>query len=125
MVTTAGIISTVAGNGGAGGYSGDGVQATAAELNTPSTVAFDAAGNMYIADFNNHRIRKVNTSGIISTVAGTVGFSGDGGQATAAELWFPHCIVFDATDNMYIADEFNNRIRKVNTAGACKVVRVL
>lgn len=122
-INTAGVITTVAGNGNYG-FSGDGGQATATELHAPSDVKFDAVGNMYIADFNNHRIRKVNTTGIISTVAGngTAGFSGDGGQATSAELWFPHCIVFDAIGNMYIADDFNNRIRKVNTAGIISTV---
>ena len=117
------IITTVAGSGPAltnpGGYSGDGGQATAAELSIPEAVVFDAAGNLYIADWNNHVIRKVNTAGIITTVAGTVthGFSGDGGPATAAQLNGPSAVAFDAHNNLYIADYYNNRVRMVNTAG--------
>ncbi len=118
MVTTASIISTIAGTGTAG-YSGDGGQATAAKLNYPVAVAFDTAGNLYITDFSNSRIRMVNTAGIISTIAGngTAGYSGDGGQATAAELNYPVGIVFDSVGNLYIADQANRRVRKVNTAG--------
>jgi sugar lactone lactonase YvrE len=118
------IITTVAGTGTAG-YTGDGGQATSAELNWPNAVAFDTAGNMYIVDTNNQRIRKVNTAGIISTFAGNgacCGFSGDGGQATAAELYNPSGIAFDAAGNFYIADMANNRIRKVNTAGVISTV---
>jgi hypothetical protein len=117
-VNTSGIISTVAGNGTAG-YSGDGGQATAAELNSCSTLWVDTLGNMYISDDLNNRIRKVNTSGIISTIAGngTAGFSGDGGPATAAELDRSDAVVFDVAGNMYISEENNSRIRKVNPAG--------
>ena len=117
-VTTAGIISTFAG-GALGGYGGDGGQATAAKLNTPRDITFDAAGNLYIADSDNMRIRKVSTSGIITTIAGTgtQSFGGDGGVATAAKLNQPFGINFDAAGNLYIGDEGNNRIRKINTAG--------
>jgi hypothetical protein len=117
-VTTAGIISTIAGNG-TNGYSGDGGQATAAELNGPDQMACDAIGNLYIGDNSNHRVRKITTAGIISTIAGngTFGFSGDGGQATAAELYFPNFITLDVAGNIYIDDSNNNRIRKINTAG--------
>jgi sugar lactone lactonase YvrE len=109
---------------GGGSYSGDGGQATVANLNNPNGVAFDAAGNMYIADQNNARIRMVNTAGIIITIAGdsTGGYSGDGGQATAAELADPDGITFDAAGNLYIADAFNNRVRIVNTAGIITTV---
>src|SRR5580698_6992059 len=88
--TNSGKIFTIAGNG-IEGYSGNGGQATAAELTLPCGVAVDASGNIYIADGGNSLIRKVNTSGIISTFAGVryVGYSGDGGAATAAELNFP------------------------------------
>ncbi len=119
MVNTAGIISTVAGNATAG-YTGDGGQATAAELNYPNGVATDATGNLYISDSGNSLIRKVNSSGIISTVVGyttTPGYSGDGGQATAASISQPYGVTFDASGNMYIPDEFNNVVRKVNTTG--------
>ncbi len=116
-----GLITTVAGNG-IGGFSGDGGTATAAELASPSGVAIDGVGNLYIADTNNHRIRKVDaTSGLISTVAGTGAtgftsgsFSGDGGAATAANLNYPADITVDVAGNLYIADTNNFRIRKVD-----------
>jgi hypothetical protein len=113
-VTSAGIITTVAGKG-TGGYSGDGGAATSASLLWPHGVAVDATGNLYIADKNNNRIRKVTPSGIISTVAGNgaYGYSGDGGPATAASLQWPHGVAVDAAGNLYIADTSNHRIRKV------------
>ncbi|HTB31647.1 MAG TPA: T9SS type A sorting domain-containing protein [Bacteroidia bacterium] len=113
-INTSGIISTVAGNGYlAGGFSGDGGPATAAELNDPSGVTADAYGNVFIADGSNVRIRMVDNSGIISTFAGNGagGFSGDGGPATAAELRQTNELAFDASGNFYIADQGNNRIR--------------
>lgn len=113
-----GVITTVAGNGTAG-YSGDGGAATSAELNQPNGMAVDNAGNLYIADTANQRIRKVTAStGIITTVAGnyTEGFSGDGGPATSAELAAPYAVVVDSAGNLYIADDSNNRIRKVNAS---------
>ena len=117
-VNTAGIITTIAGNG-TNGYSGDGGQATAAELWTPEGINIDAIGNLYIADWGNNKIRKINTLGIISTLAGneTSCYSGDGGQATAAELRLPSDVAIDALGNIYIADASNNLIRKVNTSG--------
>ncbi len=117
------IIVTIAGNH-ASGYTGDGGYATAAELWYPNGTAVDAAGNVYIADANNNVIRKVNTSGIISTFAGTgtIGFSGDGGQATASQLYYPLGMAFDAAGNMYITDDGNMRIRKVNTSGIISTV---
>jgi len=117
-VNTAGIASTFAGNG-TGGYSGDGGQATAAEISGPIGVSLDGSGNIYISDSGNGCVRKISTAGIISTVAGTgmQGYSGDGGQATAAKLSGPHAVAFDAQSNMYIVDQDNNRIRMVNTAG--------
>ena len=113
-------ISTFVGYTNAAGYAGDGAQATTAKLNGPSGIAFDAVGNLYIADCNNNRIRKVNTSGIITTIVnstGNSGFSGDGVQATAAKIYKPTDVKLDAVGNLYIADSYNNRIRKVNTAG--------
>jgi sugar lactone lactonase YvrE len=128
-VNTAGIISTIAGIGGAWGYSGDGGQATAAQLGYPNGLAFDALNNLYIVDQTNNRIRKVNTAGIITTIAGngfgaptSGGYSGDGGAATAAELWEPVDIVFDALGNLYISDWDNNVIRQVNTSGVIHTV---
>jgi len=111
-------ISTIAGNG-ISGYTGDGGASTSAQLNAPYGTRFDASGNMYIADALNHRIRKINTNGIITTIAGTgvTGYSGDGGPATAAQLYRPTDIAIDATGNMYISDEFNHCIRKIDTLG--------
>jgi secreted PhoX family phosphatase len=117
-VNALGIISTVAGNNNYG-YSGDGGPATAAEFKTTTGICFDNAGNLYIADDQAYVIRMVNSAGIISTFAGTgtLGFSGDGGPATAAQLKTPAGITFDDSGNLYIADRSNQRIRKVNTSG--------
>ena len=117
-IDTSGIITTIAGTG-TSGYNGDSIAASSAELSYPITLAFDHSGNMYIADANNQRIRKVNALGIISTVAGTgtAGFSGDGGPAVSAELNNPYGIALDAAGNIYIGDQSNNRIRKINTSG--------
>ncbi|MHB8401242.1 MAG: NHL domain-containing protein [Bacteroidia bacterium] len=122
-VNTSGIISTVAGNGTTG-YTGDGGQATAAELNAPVGVAIDTKGILYIADEFNNRIRKVNTQGIISTIAGTGnnGFSGDGGQATNAEISSPQGLAVDANGNIYLVDYGNSRIRKVDTLGIISTI---
>jgi sugar lactone lactonase YvrE len=113
-VSTAGIITTVAGTT-TGGFSGDGGAATAAKISMPSAVAFDSAGNLYIADYYNNRIRKVSTGGTISTVAGTssAGYNGDGIAATAATLSEPWGVAVDAAGAIYIADRYNFRIRKV------------
>jgi len=122
-VTAAGAISTIAGTGTAG-YNSDGILATGAYLNQPIDVAVDGAGNVYIADSSNQRIRKIATSGIISTVAGTgtSGFSGDGGLATAAKIYLPEGIALDSSGNLYIADTYNNRIRVVGTNGVIKTI---
>jgi len=123
IAMTAGSIYTVAGTGSYG-YSGDGGPATDAQLRYPGGVAIDSAGNLYLADTNNHRIRKVNTGGTITTIAGTgeAGYSGDGGAATSAKLYQPRGIAIDSADNLYIADYYNNRIRKVNTGGTITTV---
>lgn len=113
-------ISTVAGSiTQRFGYSGDGGLATAATLAAPQSVTVDANGNLFIADTNNNVVRKVNTSGIITTVAGngTPGLSGDGGLATAAQLFFPYDVTVDANGTLYIADSLNNEIRKVDGSG--------
>jgi trimeric autotransporter adhesin len=118
MVTTGGIISTFVGNG-IGGFSGDGGLATAAEIHYPWGMIFDASGNFYVVEEGSNRVRIVNTGGIINTFAGSgiLGFSGDGGQATAAEFYEPTGITLDASGNVYIADQYNNRIRMVNASG--------
>src|ERR1700758_2934034 len=117
------IITTVAGNGIAG-FSGDGGSASTAEINYPTGVTLDAVGNLYIADYGNSCIRKVNTLGVISTFAGNgmVSYSGDGGQATNAELNHPNGMAIDVAGNLYIADVFNNCIRKVITSGIISTV---
>lgn len=122
-VSAVGIISTVAGTATTNpnkGFTGDGGPATSAELNNPYAIAFDSAGNLYIADTNNNVVRKVAAkTGIITTVAGDYakgyGFSGDGGPATSAQLSGPAGIAVDKVGNLYIADSGNNVIRKVTT----------
>ncbi len=120
-VNTSGRISTIAGNANFNGYSGDGGQATAAEMNYPVGISVDINLNVYIADQVNNVIRKVNTAGIITTVAGkgplAGGFSGNGGQATNAELNQPTGVAVDNSGNMYIADYNNSVVRAVNTSG--------
>lgn len=113
-----GIITTIAGNG-IGGYNGDGITATTAELDSPSSIAFDASGNMYISDYNNNRIREVNTVGIINTIAGTgtAGYTGDNGPATTAQIEDAWHISVDKTGSLYMVDRNGNYVRKINTAG--------
>ncbi len=116
---TAGIISTIAGTGD-GAYAGDGGAATSASLNTPSGLAIDGAGSLYIADSLNNRIRKVDAAtGIISTVAGSGDPGsptqvGDGGLATEANLNQPQGVTVDPDGNLFIADTGNQRIRRVD-----------
>jgi sugar lactone lactonase YvrE len=111
----AGIITTVAGNG-TQGYGGDRGPATSASLNIPRGVAVDSSGNLFIGDSQNYRVRKVDTTGTITTVAGngTQGFSGDGGPAINAELGWPSGVTLDALGNLLIADSINHRIRRVD-----------
>jgi len=114
-----GNISTVAGNGEPG-FSGDGLSAAKAQLNGPWGVAVDAAGILYIADSNNRRIRKVSSSGVITTVAGNgvvSGYAGDGGPATQAPLGSPYGVTLDQAGNIYIADTFFDAVRKVGVDG--------
>ena len=122
-VTPDGTATIVAGNG-SWGYSGDGGPATSAQLNGPSGVAADFSGNLLIADTLNNRIRKVAPDGTIWTVAGNGvhGYSGDGGPATGAELAGPSDVAVDLAGNLYIADNGNNRIRKVTPDGAISTV---
>jgi len=117
-IDTSGKITTIAGNG-TRGYSGDGAAATAAALWFPCGLAFDNSGNLYISDYGNSTVRKVDSKGTISTVAGTgsYGFSGDGGSASKAALAYPYAIAFDSAGNLLIADTGNTDIRKVDTSG--------
>jgi NHL repeat len=118
-----GTIYTVAGTGAAG-FSGDGGKAASAALNTPAGLAVDGAGNLYIADTGNHRIRKVSPAGVITTIAGTGsgGFSGDGGPATAAQLFSPVGIALDGRGGLYVADLGNNRVRRIAPDGTTSTV---
>jgi hypothetical protein len=117
-VNPAGMISTVVGTGKLG-FSGDGGPATEARLNFPTLMATDLAGNLFISDGDNNRVRKVSPEGLITTVAGTgkAGFSGDGGPATEAQLYWPRGLAVDATGNLFIADHYNHRIRKMSPDG--------
>ncbi|MDP7058589.1 MAG: NHL repeat-containing protein, partial [Nitrospinaceae bacterium] len=121
-VSPDGIITTVAGTGIAG-YEGDGGPALKASLNFPAGLVF-YNGSLYIADRNNHRVRKIDSDGIITTVAGTgvPGCCEDGGPATWAPLHFPSDVDFDSSGNFYISDRSNNRIRKVDTNGTIMTV---
>jgi sugar lactone lactonase YvrE len=122
-VTADGKISTVAGTGAAT-FGGDGSQAVSAQLSCPHGVAVDGAGNLYVADYKNHRVRKVTADGKISTVAGTgaADFGGDSGPATAARLNMPLGVVVDSTGTLYIADYHNHRVRKVTADGKISTV---
>jgi hypothetical protein len=123
-VGTNGIITTVAGNGN-GGYSGDGDYATNESLTGPAGIAAGVSGDLFISDNGNQLIRRVDSNGIISTVAGngTTGFSGDGGSATNAALNSAVGVAVDASGNLFIADGGNNRIRKVVNQEAVLVLR--
>ncbi len=113
-----GTLTRIAG-GAISGFSGDGGLAVNAQLRTPYGLALDSAGNLYIADYGNHRIRKVDASGVITTFAGNggVGLSGDDNAATGAMLHYPCGMAFDASGSLYFADSGNHRIRKINTDG--------
>ena len=113
-VDSAGIITTVAGTGGAG-YNGDGIPATQAQLNEPLDAKVGPDGALYIADTGNNRVRRVDASGIITTIAGTgiEGNSGDGGPATEAELFNPRALQFDSAGNLWFSDSGNSTIRKI------------
>ena len=123
------VIETIAGNGVAG-YSGDGGAAILCELDNPDYLVFDHATNIYIADEHNHVVRKVNTSGIITTIAGNGfgaglsdgGYSGDNGPATAAMLSRPSTVGIDRAGNIYITEFGNNTIRKVTPSGIISTI---
>jgi sugar lactone lactonase YvrE len=121
-----GTISTIAGTGSAG-YQGDGVLATQTEVNTPAGLVLDGAGNLYFADTGNHIVRRIDAfTGILTTVAGTPGvqgYTGDGGAATQARLSFPQSVAFDGAGNLVIADTENNVVRRVDAGtGAIETI---
>jgi len=122
-----GIISTVAGDATSdikSGYSGDGGAATSAKLKYPLGVAFDSEDNMYIGDYANNVIRKVDSNGIISTVAGTgtAGYSGDGGMATSAKLYKPTALTVDLSGNIYFCDTYNEVVRRISKNGIISTI---
>ena len=122
-VDASGTITTVAGTGERG-YSGDGGPAVRAKLFGPASIAVDGAGNLFIADSDNNRIRRVDAAGIITTVAGTgeYAYSGDGGPAIQAGIRFPQGVAVDGAGNLYIADTWNHRIRRVDASGTITTV---
>ncbi|MEZ5353221.1 MAG: SBBP repeat-containing protein [Bryobacteraceae bacterium] len=122
-ISVDGVISTVAGNGQSGS-DGDGGPALQASFREPSQLAFDAAGNLYVADSAANRIRRIGKDGVISTVAGSgaAGFGGDGGPATAARLTSPGGMAFDRDGNLYFADQLNHRIRRITTRGVIETI---
>jgi sugar lactone lactonase YvrE len=121
------LISTVVGSG-TSGYTGDGGLAISAQIQYPEGVAIDSSGNLFIADHSNSCIRKVDTAGIITTIAGNGGppavfsFSGDGGPAASALLNYPDDVVLDILGNIYFTDEINNRVRKINIGGTITTI---
>ena len=123
VLAQSGIITTIAGNG-ISGYSGDGGPATSAQFNGPYGIAVDMAGDLFIADKNNERVRKVTPDGVISTVAGngTIGFNGDEGPATSAQLFGPYGVAVDTAGDLFIADAANERVRKVTPDGVISTV---
>ena len=118
-----GVISTVAGDGSPG-FSGDGGPATKAKLDQPEAFAFDAQGNIYFSDSANNRVRRIDTHGVITTVAGTgeSGFAGDGGPATKARIADPYGVAVDKTGNLYVSDTDSNRIRRIDTNGVITTI---
>ncbi len=117
------IITTIAGNGNLG-FSGDGGLATQADIGWAAGLATDNIGNVYFDNGTEHRIRKIDTNGIITTImgTGTAGFSGDGGPATLAQANWPGWPEVDKNGNLYFSDVYNHRIRKIDTAGIISTV---
>jgi len=104
------VVSTLAGSGTLGHRDGTG---TAAQFNNPSGVGVDSSGNIYVADRNNHRIRKITSAGVVSTLAGSGDADFADGTGTAAQFNFPRGVGVDSSGNVYVADKKNNRIRKI------------
>jgi len=125
-VNSVGIITTIAGIPGSYGYSGDGGQATSAQLASPAGLCTDAAGNIYYADQGRHVVRKIDINGIITTIAGIAGtngsYGGDGGPATSALLNSPTDVCIDPSGNLYISDRGNHAIRKIDLNGIISTI---
>jgi hypothetical protein len=121
-VSPAGISSRVAGSGGT--LANDGGQAIAAAIGRVTAMAFDSGGSLYFTDSQNHRVRRIAPSGIITTLAGngTAGFSGDGGLATSAQVNSPEGIAVDAVRNVYFCDAANHRVRRISPDGIIRTV---
>jgi sugar lactone lactonase YvrE len=113
-ITSAGVVTTLAGNGTAGAIDGIG---TAASFNFPTGVAVDAAGNVYVADNINQKIRKITSAGVVSTLAGSGTYGSTDATGTAASFYNPNGVAVDATGNVYVADNNNQKIRKITSAG--------
>jgi len=124
IVIPSGTIGTYAGTGSSPGFSGDGGAAASAQLNGVFGMAIDAAGNFYIADYFNYRIRKINTSNVITSIAGggLVSFSGDGGPATLAVMGTPYGVAVDPSGNVYFSDYENFRVRKISASGVITTI---
>ena len=122
-INTDGIISTIGGTG-VYGFSGDGGPATNAEIGLVNSIVIDSAGNIYLSDESNNRVREIDVTGNINTIAGdsTYGYHGDAVQATSTSLWGPQGIALDNSGNLFIADYGNNRIRKVDASGMITTV---
>ena len=118
-----GVITTIAGTGGRG-FSGDGGPATEAQFAAPSGLAVDGSGNLFVVDSINHRIRRIDAEGVITTIAGTGvrGFSGDGGPATEAQFAAPGGLEVDGSGNLYVADSGNHRIRRIDAEGGVTTI---
>jgi len=113
-ITSAGVVTTLAGSGTAAYADGTG---TTASFNGPQGVAVDSSGNVYVADINNNRIRKITSAGIVTTLAGSGSYSFADGTGTAASIAQPAGVAVDSSGNVYVADSGNNRIRKITSAG--------
>ena len=113
-ITTSGVVSTLAGSGTPGYTDGTG---TSAKFSSPTGVAVDGAGNVYVADLSNHRIRKITALGVVSTLAGSGASGYTDGTGTSAKFSYPNGVAVDGAGNVYVADYFNHRIRKITTSG--------
>jgi sugar lactone lactonase YvrE len=122
-IDRSGTITTIAGTGVAG-FAGDGGPATAAQFDGPRAVTGDRAGNLYIADDNNHRIRRIDPAGVVTTIAGngTAGPGGDGGPARSAQFDHPRGVAVDTRGNVFVADSMNHRVRMIDPSGVISTV---